>query len=265
MKYFCCTLLWVVSSVALAQSTSHGEVTIYRDAMGVPHIVGATSAAVMYGLGYALAEDRLVQLELARRGASGRRAEILGAPSVATDMTARDRALGSAELMRMYHAIPPEHQVMMQSYVDGINRHIGEIMRDPGHKMPYEFTRWNIVPERWTLLDYLAIIAAMPVGRAGYELQNLAFLDAMVKQYGPEMGRQIFDDVVPLNDPDSPTTIPPGEDLEPAQPMPKPGRSGAIAAALPPVSSSVDLLERPAETSVEASRCLVIGPSRSAG
>src|SRR6202041_1516918 len=70
MKYFCCTLLWVVSSVALAQSTSHGEVTIYRDAMGVPHIVGATSAAVMYGLGYALAEDRLVQLELARRGAS---------------------------------------------------------------------------------------------------------------------------------------------------------------------------------------------------
>ena len=64
--------------------------------------------------------------------------------------------------------------------------------------MPYEFTRWNIVPERWTLLDYLAIIAAMPIGRAGYELQNLAFLDAMVKQYGPEVGRQIFDDVVPL-------------------------------------------------------------------
>jgi penicillin G amidase len=264
MKYrLCLALLWV-SSVTFAQSTSHGEVTIYRDAMGVPHIVGATSAAVMYGLGYALAEDRLVQLELARRGAEGRRAEILGSSAVATDMTGRDRTLGSAELMRMYRSIPLEHQAMMQSYVDGINRYIGEIARDPEHKTPYEFTRWHLVPQPWSLLDYLAIIAAMPNGRSGYELQNLAFLDAMMKQYGPEVGHQLFDDVVPLNDPDSPTTIPPGEDLEPVQPMPQPGLPGTTLAPLPRVSSSVNLLDRPAETAKEASRCLVIGPSRSA-
>src|ERR1700730_8577791 len=116
MKYLCVAILWC-SSVALAQSTSHGEVTIYRDAMGVPHIVGETSAAVMYGLGYALAQDRLVQLELSRRGALGTRAEILGPSSVGTDTTARDRKLGSAELMRMYRAIPPAHQAMKQSYV----------------------------------------------------------------------------------------------------------------------------------------------------
>ena len=88
MKYLYVALLWV-SSAALAQSTSHGEVTIYRDAMGVPHIVGATSAAVMYGLGYALAQDRLVQLELARRGAEGRRAEILGSSSIAQTLRGR--------------------------------------------------------------------------------------------------------------------------------------------------------------------------------
>ncbi len=263
MKYLCVAILWC-SSVALAQSTSHGEVTIYRDAMGVPHIVGKTSAAVMYGLGYSLAQDRLAQLELARRGALGTRAEILGSSSVGTDTTARDRTLGSAELMRMYRTIPPEHQAMMQSYVDGINRYVAEIARDPEHKTPYEFTRWRIVPQPWTLLDYLAIIAAMPIGRAGYELQNLAFLDAMVAQYGPEVGRRIFEDVVPINDPDSPTTIPEGEDLAPRQPMPKPGYFGGASAGLPRVSSSVDLMERPAEASIEASRCLVIGPSRSA-
>jgi acyl-homoserine lactone acylase PvdQ len=263
MKYLCVAILWC-SSVALAQSTSHGEVTIYRDAMGVPHIVGETSAAVMYGLGYALAQDRLVQLELSRRGALGTRAEILGPSSVGTDTTARDRKLGSAELMRMYRAIPPEHQAMMQSYVDGVNRYIAEIARDPGHKTPYEFTRWGIAPEPWTLMDYLAIIAAMPIGRAGYELQNLAFLDAMVAQYGPDVGRRIFEDVVPLNDPDSPTTIPEGEDLAPRQPMPKPGYFGVSAGLPPRVSSSVDLLQRPAEAAIEASRCLVIGPSRSA-
>src|ERR1700748_1342051 len=73
MKYrLCLALLWV-SSATFAQSTSHGEVTIYRDAMGVPHIVGATSSAVMYGLGYALAEDRLGQVEVGGRGAARRR------------------------------------------------------------------------------------------------------------------------------------------------------------------------------------------------
>jgi penicillin amidase len=263
MKYLWVAILWC-SSVALAQSTSHGEVTIYRDAMGVPHIVGRTSAAVMYGLGYALAQDRLVQIELARRGALGTRAEVLGPSSVGTDTTARDRTLGSAELMRMYRAIPSEHQAMMQSYVDGINRYIAEIARDPEHKMPYEFTKWGVAPRPWTLLDYLAIIAAMPIGRAGYELQNLAFLDAMTAQYGPDVGRQIFEDVVPLNDPDSPTTIPDGEDLAPRQPLPKPGYFGASAGSLPRVNSLVDLMERPAEAAIEASRCLVIGPSRSA-
>jgi penicillin amidase len=132
------------------------------------------------------------------------------------------------------------------------------IARDPEHKTPYEFTRWGIVPQPWTLVDYLAIIAAMPIGRAGYELQNLAFLDAMVAQYGPDAGRRIFEDVVPLNDPDSPTTILEGEDLAPRQPMPKPGYFGASVGGFPPrVSSSVDLMERPAEAAIEASRCLV--------
>ena len=48
---------------------SHGQVTIYRDSKGVPHVVGQTSAAVMFGLGYALAHDRLAQMELNRRAA----------------------------------------------------------------------------------------------------------------------------------------------------------------------------------------------------
>lgn len=245
------------------QSRFHGEVTIYRDAKGVPHIFGDDSSAVMYGLGFALAQDRLAQLELARRAAEGRRAEILGASAIDSDITGRDRSLSDSELMSMYGTIPLEHQAMMQSYVDGINRQISAIARDAEHLTPYEFKQWGIKPERWTLLDFLAYVASVPNGRAGYELQNQAFLNAMVGQYGEKIGRMIFEDVVPINDPDSPTTIPPGEDLAPPQPMPKPGQY-----AVKPTASS-DKLPRamtlpPAEVSAEASRCLVIGPSRSA-
>jgi penicillin G amidase len=253
----------VPSSARLPTGRSHGEVTIYRDAKGVPHVVGDDSSAVMYGVGYAQAQDRLVQMELSRRAALGRRAQILGAGALATDITSRDRLLDSRELMRMYRAIPAEHQAMMQSFVDGINREIAEIGQDPAHKTPYEFTRWGIKPEPWTLLDFLSYVASVPSGRGGYELQNLAFLKAMEGRYGEKAGRAIFDDVVPINDPDSPTTIPPGEDLAPAQPMPKPAISAGDPSTVSATSQKMGFVP-PAEVAVEASRCLVIGPSRSA-
>ncbi|WP_139345359.1 penicillin acylase family protein, partial [Pseudocolwellia agarivorans] len=49
------------------------EVTIHRDEYGVPHVVAKTSDAVMFGAGYALAQDRLASMELSRRSAVGRR------------------------------------------------------------------------------------------------------------------------------------------------------------------------------------------------
>lgn len=252
----------MASTADIAPDAAHGQVTIYRDAMGVPHIVGATSAAVMYGLGYATAQDRLVQLELARRGAQGRRAEVLGASALPSDITGRDRALPSRELMRMYAAIPKEFKVMMQSFVDGINRQITEIAKDPLHKTPYEFTRWGIEPRPWTLLDYLGYVASVPNGRDSYELQNLDFLKAMIARYGEKTGRLIFEDVVPISDPDSPTTIPPGEDLAPAQPMPQPGPYPVKPLSL--TGAPTTLAVPPAHLPAAASRCLVIGPQRSA-
>jgi len=249
------------------QAGSHGKATIYRDAKGVPHIFGGDSAAVMFGLGYAMAQDRLVQMELARRYTQGRRAELLGASVVSSDMTSRDRLLPASELMRMCGTIPKEHQVMMQSFVDGVNREIAQINADPLHKTPYEFRQWGIQPQPWTLLDFLANVASFPHDRESYKLQNLAFLKAMVARYGEKAGRIIFEDVVPLSDPDSPTTIPPGEDLAPAQPMPQPGDYSLLKLTNNDGASATSSSDMPAirpDARSEASRCLVIGPSRSA-
>jgi penicillin amidase len=261
----CAGLLMLCGSGANAQlqARSHGDVRIYRDAKGVPHVVGQTSAAVMFGLGYALARDRLVQMELNRRAAQGRRAEVLGASAVALDIIARDRSLKSSELMRMYAAIPQEHQMMMQSFVDGINRQIEEIKKDPAHKTPYEFKQWGLQPQPWTLLDFLGYVASVPNSRESDALKNLAFLKAMVARYGEQTGRQIFEDVVPLSDPDSPTTIPSGEDLAPAQPMPVPGPY-PIQPTVSNPKGAREMPTLPTRFPAGASRCLVIGPARSA-
>lgn len=248
-----------------AQSgASQDSVTVYRDAMGVPHVFGATSATVMFGWGYAQAQDRLAAMELARRAAVGRRAEILGPSMIRSDKVARDRLLNDAELMRMYRAIPVEHQRMMQAFVDGINCMIDEVVRDPEHKLPIEFRRWGIMPERWTLLDHLRYVASVPNGRGGYELQNLAFLKAMISRYGEERGRAIFDDVVPVSDPDSPTTIPAGEDLAPPRPIPAPTHLALNASGVDLASAAAPTYLPPASLRQEASRCLVVGPKKSA-
>ncbi len=249
-------------AVAASQAAAY-KVTIYRDAKGVPHVFADNSAAVMFGAGYALAQDRLAAMELARRGAVGRRAEVLGPSAIDSDKTGRDRKLPDAELMRMYAAIPAEHQAMLRAFVEGINREIDEIAADPEHKTPIEFIRWGIKPTRWTLLDYLAYIASVPNGRSGPEIDNLRLLQTLTGKYGEKDGRRMFDDIVPINDPDTPTVIPAGEDLAPARPLPVATyltlKTGAVATGWVdrPVAPTVELPR-------EASRCLVIGPKKSA-
>jgi acyl-homoserine lactone acylase PvdQ len=55
-----------------------GEVSIYRDNYGVPHIVGETEQATFFGYGYAQAEDHLEDMMVQYRDAQGRRTEVQG-------------------------------------------------------------------------------------------------------------------------------------------------------------------------------------------
>src|SRR5436305_1436989 len=97
----------VLSAVAIgtpagaASEAAPQPARIDRDAMGVPHVFAATSEAVLFGAGYALAQDRLADMELARRRALGRTAEVLGPSAVQSDVISRDRLLDAAELLRM--------------------------------------------------------------------------------------------------------------------------------------------------------------------
>ena len=74
-------LLSAVLATALrlrARDPLADQVSIYRDAYGVPHIVGGTEEATFFGYGYAQAQDHLEKMMLQYRDAQGRRAEVLG-------------------------------------------------------------------------------------------------------------------------------------------------------------------------------------------
>ncbi len=231
-------------------------VRIDRDSFGVPHVFGETSEGVLYGVGYAEAQDRLADMEQSRRRALGRLAEVLGPSAVESDVVSRQRLPDKAELLRMYGTLGAEYQRMIVAYVAGVNRAIAEIEADPAHKTPYEFTHWGVKPERWVLTDFLAMIASFPRGRGGSEVTNLAFLQAMIAKHGEAKARQLFNDLVPVHDPETPTVIPPGEDLAPAQPLPQ-----ATFLTLLPRAKAAEPIPAPGR---DHSRCLVLGPQRTA-
>src|ERR1051325_2872362 len=66
-----------------------GQVTIYRDTYGVPHVYGKTDAACVFGLAYAQAQDNLWQIEDNYIRALGRSAEVYGESTLRDDQLTR--------------------------------------------------------------------------------------------------------------------------------------------------------------------------------
>lgn len=277
----------VVSTWACAPSAGDQQVTIYRDQSGVPHVFADTSEAVYYGGGYALAQDRLAEFERSRRFALGRMAEI--DPSrVEADKRARAVAYTEADTRAAFDSLTPEYQRMILALVAGMNQAIDEAISDPATKMPYEFgVLWKITPEPWTVHDYIATWAAhrrslSSVG--GRELSNLEFLNDLVARHGEQTARVIFDDVLPLQDPDAIPSIAAGTPIprslagldltDVERPAPDADEVGAVMPAIPAqfarlgASAIADyhaVLAADAERAPPSeSRSLLIGPEKSA-
>ncbi|MEM3891133.1 MAG: penicillin acylase family protein [Nitrososphaerales archaeon] len=192
----------------------HTIVTIVRDQYGVPHIYSDTAAGLFYGFGYATAEDRLFQLDINRRTVQGRVSELLGSKYLAFDNITRRDTYTKEELAKMIALLDEEHQSMLRAYAMGINSYIREALSDPVTKMPGEYLRLGVIPEpNWSAEDVLSIMLGF-IGQSfmdrffyGVELSNAALYKWLIDRYGDEVGKGMFNDLVWLDDPTSPTTI----------------------------------------------------------
>ncbi len=108
--------------------------------------------SLYYGYGYALAEDRLFQLESTRRSSQGRAAEVFGARYLEKD---RDVLTNyDPETLRpQLAALQGEHRLAIDGMVAGINARIRDVLADPDHLLPKQFKDFGFQPERWTDLD----------------------------------------------------------------------------------------------------------------
>jgi penicillin G amidase len=123
-------------------------VEIIKDRWGISHIYAKNEADLFFAQGYNVARDRLFQLEMWRRQATGTVAEILGPQEVARDIGNRLFLFrGDLEQeMQWYH---PHGAQIIRAFTEGINAYIAETETHPALLTP-EFKMLGIRPGRWT-------------------------------------------------------------------------------------------------------------------
>ena len=123
-------------------------VEILKDRWGISHIYAKNESDLFFAQGYNVAHDRLFQLELWRRQATGTVAEILGRKELRRDMGNR-LFMFRGDLTRELNWYHPRGAAIIQAFVDGINAYIAETQRNPALLTP-EFKMLGIRPGNWT-------------------------------------------------------------------------------------------------------------------
>src|SRR5579864_4375820 len=123
-------------------------VEILKDRWGVSHIYAKNESDLFFAQGYNVASDRLFQLEMWRRQATGTVSEILGKKELKRDIGNRlfQYRGDLAQELNWYH---PHGAAIIGSFVRGINAFIDETRRNPA-LLQTEFEMLGIKPGDWT-------------------------------------------------------------------------------------------------------------------
>jgi penicillin amidase len=195
-----------------ATETPKAGVTITRDANDVPDVHARNDHDAWWGAGYAIAQDRLVQLELFRRGTKGTLAQVLGPSQLQADIEARRDYYTDAELRGMLRRVPKQLRDRFGAYAEGVNAWAAKVAADPALQ-PKEFALLGLHFAKWTALDSARIgvqlARTIPSGD-GDELGNWTALR--------KLGAKRFDRLLPVHLRGEHTTVPAADGRFPAQP-----------------------------------------------
>ena len=146
----------------------HERADVLRDRFGVPHIFAADRHDLFFLQGYVTAQDRLWQMDLYRRAAAGRLAEVLGEPGLDSDKFMRTVGLARAAALDLAIASPATLEVL-QSFADGVNKFIEQ----HGDSLPVEFLILGYKPEPWSAIDSVSLAKLQLYDAAGNYTQEL--------------------------------------------------------------------------------------------
>jgi penicillin amidase len=135
------------------------SVVIYWNNHQVPFIEAGTDADLATSLGLVHAHLRLAQMEMIRRLAKGRLAEMIGPLGFEVDRLMLILDLGRA-VPEILTSLPDDTRHWLQAFVNGVNHHLYH-----APELPHEFRLLKLKREPWTVADILTIgrLAAVDV------------------------------------------------------------------------------------------------------
>ena len=124
------------------------SVEIIKDRWGISHIYAQNQKDLFFAQGFNVARDRLFQLEIWRRKATGTLAEIQGPRALEQDIGARllRARVNMKKEMKHYH---PQGEEIITSFVRGINAYTDLALENP-KLLPLEFHLLGLKPGHWT-------------------------------------------------------------------------------------------------------------------
>jgi penicillin amidase len=130
-------------------------VQVLRDRYGIPHIFAASARDASFALGFVHAQDRLWQMEMSRRVAAGRVAEVVGPAGLETDRFMRTLGVRRAAEANV-RTLDAETRDLLESYAAGVNAFLAS-----GPVLPVEFWLTGVRPEPWTPADSVSWVKMM--------------------------------------------------------------------------------------------------------
>lgn len=174
-------------------------VRVTRDAHGVPTIDAATLDDLFFAQGYVTAQDRLFQMDLLRRAASGELSEIVG--DVALKHDRQQRILGlRATAEKGLQTATSDDREQFGAYARGVNAYI-ESHRD---RLPLEFRILRYSPRPWTIQDSL-VIAYQMIETLSTTPESALTREKILAKLGPELTADLY---VNTSSRDHPPTAP---------------------------------------------------------
>ncbi len=154
-------------------------VNLDRDERGYLSVTAADRNDAAYGMGYAHAQDRFFQMDLARRSAAGTLAELFGSRALATDLDRRRHRFAERAEATLGRLNTTDLQVL-SAYSRGVNDGLASLKA-----APFEYTLLSVAPALWQETDSILVIYNMYL-----ELQGKLGRD----EYAMTLLRQAIDD-----------------------------------------------------------------------
>ncbi|QJD98463.1 penicillin acylase family protein [Mucilaginibacter robiniae] len=178
------------NQVNLKLNGLHDEVTIRYDEHHIPHIFAKNEHDLYYAQGYVTATDRLWQMDIQTRNASGRLAEVIGPKALNVDRYHRRMGMvyGAENTLRGMMK-DPQTNLAVKAYTEGINAYIHQLK--PAD-YPIEFKLLNYAPEEWKPINCAFLLKQMSEVLAGGsdEMQ----LTSVLNKFGAAVTQDLFPD-----------------------------------------------------------------------